>query len=142
MNTGIELLVKRIKDCPDEFVGGEWNRLMDLFSNFVTAFTDEEKKAVDDALQEAKREVFTGRVMEIIANGEVIGDFQEKYTGFPAAPIKTIAPSKIAISPQQYNTLANNTLANNTLANSLSIGKETLTEQNLIDIKKKLANLK
>ena len=125
MNTGIELLVKRIKDCPDEFVSGDWNRLMDLFSNFVTAFTDEEKKAVDDALQEAKREVFTGRVMEIIANGEVIGDFQEKYAHHPMA-------SKIAISPQQYNTLAN----------SLSIGKETLTEQNLIDIKKKLANLK
>lgn len=131
MNVGIELLIKRIKDCPDEFVGGDWNRLMDLFSNFITAFTDEEKKAVDDALQEAKREVFTGRVMEIIANGEVIGEFVEKYTGFPAAPIKAEG-AKIAISPQQYNTLAN----------SLSIGKETLTEQNLIDIKKKLANLK
>ena len=124
MNTGIELLVKRIKDCPDEFVSGDWNRLMDLFSNFVTAFTDEEKKAVDDALQEAKREVFTGRVMEIIANGEVIGEFIEKYTGFPAAPIKAEG-AKIAISPQH-----------------LSIGKEILTEQNLIDIKKKLANLK
>ena len=119
MNTGIELLVKRIKDCPDEFVGGEWNRLMDLFSNFITAFTDEEKKAVDDALQEAKREVFTGRVMEIIANGEVIGDFQEKYAH------KTIAPSKIAISPQQYST-------------SLTIDKESLMEQKLEDLKNAL----
>ena len=129
MNVGIELLIKRIKDCPDEFVSGDWNRLMDLFSNFVTAFTDEEKKAVDDALQEAKREVFTGRVMEIIANGEVIGEFAEKYALNYDQQSK---PSKIAISPQQYNTLAN----------TLSVGKETLTEQNLIDIKKKLANLK
>lgn len=126
MNTGIELLIKRIKDCPDEFVGGEWNRLMDLFSNFVTAFTDEEKKAVDDALQEAKREVFTGRVMEIIANGEVIGDFQEKYAH------KTIAPSKIAISPQQYNTLAN----------TLSVGKEALTQQSLMNAAAQIASIK
>ena len=118
MNTGIELLVKRIKDCPDEFVGGEWNRLMDLFSNFITAFTDEEKKAVDDALQEAKREVFTGRVMEIIASGEVIGDFQEKYAHQPVA-------SKITISPQQYNT-------------SLTIDKESLMEQKLEDLKNAL----
>ena len=28
MNVGIELLIKRIKDCPDEFVGGDWNRLI------------------------------------------------------------------------------------------------------------------
>ena len=126
MNTGIELLVKRIKDCPDEFFSGDWNRLMDLYSNFITAFTDEEKKAVDDALQEAKREIFTGKVMELIANGEVIGEFMEKY-------VPQSKPSKIAISPQQYNTA---------IANSLSVGKETLTEQNLIDIKKKLANLK
>ena len=126
MNTGIELLVKRIKDCPDEFVSGDWNRLMDLFSNFVTAFTDEEKKAVDDALQEAKREVFTGRVMEIIANGEVIGDFQEKYAH------KTIAPSKIAISPQQYNTLAN----------ASSTSSTQLTQQSLMNAAAQIASLK
>ena len=138
MNTGIELLVKRIKDCPDEFVGGEWNRLMDLFSNFVTAFTDEEKKAVDDALQEAKREVFTGRVMEIIANGEVIGDFQEKYTmktqgrytGFPAAPVKAEG-AKIAISPQQYNS-----------ALAIASGNQALTQQSLMNAAAQIANLK
>lgn len=129
MNTGIELLVKRIKDCPDEFVGGEWNRLMDLYSNFKGCFTEEEKTAVDAVLLEAKREVFTGKVMELIANGEVVGEFAEKYALNYDQQSK---PSKIAISPQQYNTLAN----------TLSIGKETLTEQNLIDIKKKLANLK
>ena len=125
MNTGIELLVKRIKDCPDEFVGNDWNRLMDLFSNFVTAFTDEEKKAVDNALQEAKREVFTGKVMEIIANGEVIGDFNAKYAHQPMA-------SKIAISPQQYNTLAN----------TLSVGKEALTQQSLMNAAAQIASIK
>ena len=134
MNTGIELLVKRIKDCPDEFVGGEWNRLMDLFSNFVTAFTDEEKKAVDEALQEAKREVFTGRVMEIIANGEVIGDFQEKYTmktqgrytGFPAAPVKAEG------SAIQYDTNAN----------AFSVGSTQITQQSLMNAAAQIASLK
>ena len=131
MNTGIELIVKRIKDCPDEFDGGDWNRLIDLYSNYKNYFSDEEQSAVNNALREAKREIFTGKVMELIANNEVVGEFVEKYTGFPAAPIKAEG-AKIAISPQQYNTLAN----------SLSIGKETLTEQNLINIKKRLANLK
>ena len=131
MNVGIELLIKRIKDCPDEFVGDDWNRLMNLYSNFITAFTDEEKKAVDDALQEAKREVFTGRVMEIIANGEVIGEFIEKYTGFPAAPIKAEG-GKIAISPQQYNTIAN----------ASSTSSTQLTQQSLMNAAAQIANLK
>ena len=133
MNTGIELLVKRIKDCPDEFVGDDWNKLMDLFSNFITAFTDEEKKAVDDALQEAKREVFTGKVMELIANGEVIGDVTEKYT------VKTQGRYATGLGQSM---LATGTQFSNAIANSLSIGNETLTEQNLIDIKAKIANLK
>ena len=141
MNTGIELLVKRIKDCPDEFVESDsWNRLMDLFSNFITCFTDEEKKAVDNALQEAKREVFTGKVMELIANGEVVGEFAEKYALNYDQQSK---PSKIAIGRSQALALQGvQSQYNNAIANTLSIGKETLTEQNLIDIKKKLANLK
>ena len=125
MNTGIELLVKRIKDCPDEFVESDsWNRLMDLFSNFITCFTDEEKKAVDNALQEAKREVFTGKVMEIIANGEVIGDFNAKYAQQPMA-------SKIAISPQQYNS-----------ALAIASGNQALTQQSLMNAAAQIANLK
>lgn len=130
MNVGIELLIKRIKDRPDEFVGGDWNRLMDLYSNFITVFTDEENKAVDDALQEAKREVFIGKVMEVIANNEVAGEFVEKY-------IPQSKPSKITLSRS-----AATAIMNNPISNAFQIGKETLTEQNLIDIKKKLANLK
>jgi hypothetical protein len=70
MLTGIELMLKRMETHPEEFVGEnggctrEWYR---AFHNVAPHLTDEERKAVDDALVKAYREFFNGEAMRIMA---------------------------------------------------------------------------
>ena len=76
MNTGIEILLKRIQDCPDDFqynintdTSSRWNKLlMEALRSDV--ITEEEKSALKHEVTEMGRARFTERVMRELAGVE------------------------------------------------------------------------
>jgi hypothetical protein len=76
MNTGIEILIKRIKDCPDDFQydpttdrSSKWNKLlMEALRSDV--ITEEEKVALRAEVTEMGRARFTEKVMQTLAGVE------------------------------------------------------------------------
>ena len=69
MLTGVEILLERMKTNPEEFVEGgfsKWSRVINGGWDILTA---EEQKALQDAINEAKREHFNGEVMKVLAQG-------------------------------------------------------------------------
>ncbi len=76
MNTGVEILLKRIKDCPDDFQydintdrSSKWNSLlMEALRSDV--ITEEEKVALRAEVTEMGRARFTEKVMQTLAGVE------------------------------------------------------------------------
>ena len=69
MLTGVEILLERMKTNPEEFIEGglsKWSRVMDAGWSVMTV---EEQKALQDGMNEAKREHFNGEVMRVLADG-------------------------------------------------------------------------
>jgi site-specific DNA-cytosine methylase len=69
MLTGVEILLERMKTNPEEFIEGglsKWSRVMDEGWSVMTA---EEQKALQDGMNEAKREHFNGEVMRVLTQG-------------------------------------------------------------------------
>lgn len=69
MLTGVEILLERMKTNPEEFVEGgysKWTRVLDAGWSVMTA---EEQKALQDGMNEAKRDHFNGEVMRVLAQG-------------------------------------------------------------------------
>lgn len=69
MLTGVEILLERMKTNPEEFIEGgmsKWSRVMDAGWSVMTV---EEQKALQDGMNEAKREHFNGEVMRVLAQG-------------------------------------------------------------------------
>lgn len=70
MNTGIEILLKRMETHPEEFYYkpnegvGKWTRLLDTFKR---SLTQEEVDAIDEGLRKIERERFTELVMQTLA---------------------------------------------------------------------------
>ena len=81
MLTGVEILLERMKTNPEEFIEGnasKWSRVMDAGWSVMTA---EEQKALQDGMNEAKREHFNGEVMRVLSQGHddrVITDMEER----------------------------------------------------------------
>lgn len=81
MLTGVEILLERMKTNPEEFLEGgmsKWSRVMDAGWSVMTA---EEQKALQDGMNEAKREHFNGEVMRALSQGHddrVITDMEER----------------------------------------------------------------
>ena len=69
MLTGVEILLERMKTNPEEFIEGglsKWSRVLDSGWAVMTA---DEQKALQDGMNEAKREHFNGEVMRVLADG-------------------------------------------------------------------------
>ena len=81
MLTGVEILLERMKTNPEEFIEGgysKWSRVLDSGWAVMTA---EEQKALQDGMNEAKREHFNGEVMRVLSQGHddrVITDMEER----------------------------------------------------------------
>ena len=73
MNTGIEILLKRMESHPEEFYYkpnegiGKWTRLLDTFKR---SLTQEEIDAIDEGLRKIERERFTELVMQMLVGVE------------------------------------------------------------------------
>jgi len=76
MNTGVEILLQRIKDCPDDFQydvstdrSTKWNQLlMEALRSDV--ITEEEKSALKKEITEMGRARFTEKVMRVLAGAD------------------------------------------------------------------------
>lgn len=69
MLTGVKILLERMKTNPEEFIEGgvsKWSRVLD---SGWAVMTTEEQKALQDGMNEAKREHFNGEVMRVLADG-------------------------------------------------------------------------
>ena len=74
-------MLERMKTNPEEFIEGgfsKWSRVLDSGWAVMTA---EEQKALQDGMNEAKREHFNGEVMRVLSQGHddrVITDMEER----------------------------------------------------------------
>jgi hypothetical protein len=61
-NAGVALLLERIKTNPEEFLeGGKWGALIHRFERY---FSDEDAKALSNAIDELMQQKFTEKVLE------------------------------------------------------------------------------
>ena len=75
MLTGVEILLERMKSNPEEFIEGGMSKWSRLLNGGWDIFTAEEQKALQDGMNEAKRDHFNGEVMRVLSQGY---DAQEK----------------------------------------------------------------
>jgi len=67
MLTGVEILLERMKTNPEEFIEGGYSKWARVISGGWDIFTAEEQKALQDGVNNAKREHFNGEVMRVLA---------------------------------------------------------------------------
>jgi hypothetical protein len=72
MLTGVEILLERMKTNPEEFIEGGYSKWSRVINGGWDIFTAEEQKALQDGVNNAKREHFNGEVMRVLA-GHVDG---------------------------------------------------------------------
>lgn len=133
MNTGIEILLQRLKDCPDDFqynlntdTSTKWNKLlMEALRSDV--ITDEEKTALRHEVTEMGRARFTENVMKALA-GEGEPSDEGKSLRHP------IQGTGLGGLTQGQFTLTPNTMATGTVtlpSGSITLGGTTLSEAGL-----------
>lgn len=82
MLAGVEILLERMKTNPEEFVDGGYSKWSRVMSNGWDIFTEEERTALQNAHNEAKRDHFNGEVMRILTGDvEATMDIEEFYKG-------------------------------------------------------------
>jgi hypothetical protein len=102
MLTGVEILLERMKTNPEEFLEGgmsKWSRVMDAGWSVMTA---EEQKALQDGMNEAKRDHFNGEVMRVLAQGHDELDL-DPYLVKGKIPMQGDRPSKVITSQSMMN---------------------------------------
>ena len=95
MNTGVEILLKRIKDCPDDFQydpttdrSTKWNKLlMEALRSDV--ITEEEKVALRAEVTEMGRARFTEKVMQTLAGveDETSAELEDNFLYSPTSTV-------------------------------------------------------
>ena len=66
MLAGVEILLERMKTNPEEFIEGGYSKWSRVINGGWDIFTAEEQKALQDGINNAKREHFNGEVMRAL----------------------------------------------------------------------------
>ena len=141
MNTGVEILLKRIKDCPDDFQydvstdrSSKWNSLlMEALRSDV--ITEEEKVALRAEVTEMGRARFTEKVMKVLAgedepNPKSLEDVIKQYR---ATGISSVGQTQLSSTGQsQYS---NTNGAVRIPSGSITLGNTSLNEEQLKHMK-------
>ena len=139
MNTGVEILLKRIKDCPDDFQydvstdrSSKWNSLlMEALRSDV--ITEEEKVALRAEVTEMGRARFTEKVMQALAGvDETSGDpksLEDVIKQYRATGISSVGQTQLSSTGQ--NQFSNTTGAVRIPSGSVTLGNTTLDESTL-----------
>lgn len=110
MNEGVKILLERMKTNPDEFVGeayapSKWGGLIMQYRDYLN---EEDKKALNDALNELTQQKFTEVVMK-----ELLAPEEDSL----GKPWYTKQPSVIPLGGQTLGVTLNSALHPNTLQN-------------------------
>lgn len=149
MNTGVELLIKRLKDCPEDFHydpttdrSSKWNSLlMEALRSDV--ITEEEKVALRAEVTEMGRERFTKKVMQTLAGVEdepsEVGKYPTSSIGMGGATLGTwangLTTNALYQSAQAQQALVTTNTTGVTLpSGSITLGSTTLSEAGLIQM--------
>lgn len=137
MNAGVEILLQRMKDNPEDFYYhpnkgmSRWHRLVD-YAIADEVVTQEEKDALDAGMKEVRRQKFTETVMKELA-GE--GEESEAEKLSQMAHSITLGAGAIRAQPMgagNTNAVWSTTTATGTLnTNSITLGNTTLSESTL-----------
>jgi len=95
MLAGVEILLERMKTNPEEFVEGEYSKWSRVMGEGWDLFTEEERTALQNAHNEAKRDHFTGEVMRVLS-----GDVEEPTVAERFYKQKHLMQGSAIISPQ------------------------------------------
>jgi hypothetical protein len=86
MLTGLEILIARMKDHPDEFLmQRKWDELIEHYGEY---FTDEELNAYRAARSEMMRDLFNEAVLKRLAGEEDDGKSQPNIRKYSASQLK------------------------------------------------------
>jgi len=86
MLTGLEILIARMKDHPDEFLmQRKWDELIEHYGEY---FTDEELNAYRAARSEMMRDLFNEAVLKRLAGEEDDGKSQPNIRRYSASQVK------------------------------------------------------
>jgi hypothetical protein len=139
MNNGVEILLQRLKDCPEDFtydinqgLSSRWLKLVEkaLAVDFIT---QEEKDALTVALRENHRNEFTEHVMKHLAGVED----ETSDEGKRLAMLRN-AMHLGGLTPVSGNNLTRSTIGGTGASTAIQLGSETLDEHILRKIKRKL----
>jgi hypothetical protein len=99
MLTGVEILLERMKTNPEEFIEGEFSKWSRVINGGWEVFTEEERTAIQSAMNEAKRDHFNGEVMRVLAQGHA--DQFRTEENYLVRPSKIIAPQNMIAQATQ-----------------------------------------
>ena len=143
MNTGIEILIKRIKDCPDDFQydpttdrSSKWNKLlMEALRSDV--ITEEEKVALRAEVTEMGRARFTEKVMQTLAGvdepSEDPKSLEDVIKQYRATGISSVGQTQLSSTGQ--SPYSNTTGAVRIPNGTITLGNTTLSEEQLKHMK-------
>lgn len=143
MNTGVEILLQRMKDCPEDFEYNitkngmsKWLRLVDhaIGDELLTL---EEHEAIKAGMKEVKRNKFTEMVMR-----ELAGEGESSDEGKWGDPNPYLAPSATRLGGATQGLYSNGVGGNATIttnatgsvtlpSGSITLGNTTLSEAGL-----------
>jgi hypothetical protein len=141
MNAGVEILIQRLKDCPEDFGydvstdrSSKWNTLlMDALNHdFIT---EEEKLTLRHEITEMNRNKFTEKVMKALAGVEDETSGKEKSSIEAMLKNATFSSGQTLASSSGNNIHTWGTTGASTV---IQLGNETLDEHILRKIKRKL----
>lgn len=142
MNEGVKILLERMKTNPDEFVGeaysaSKWGGLIMQYRDYLN---EEDKKALNDALNELTQQKFTEAVMkELLAPEEDDSLGKQWYTANATPTVGQTLASSLAQSKAMS---MGATLSVGTNPCSLTLGSTTINESHLEHMKAQVEALK
>jgi hypothetical protein len=143
MNAGVEILIQRLKDCPEDFGydvstdrSSKWNTLlMDALNHdFIT---EEEKLTLRHEITEMNRNKFTEKVMKALVGVEDETSGEEK-SSIEAMLKNATFSSGQTLASSSGNNLTWSTIGGTGASTVIQLGNEVLDEHILRKIKRKL----
>lgn len=99
MLAGVEILLERMKTNPEEFVEGGYSKWSRVMGSGWDILTEDERTALQNAHNEAKRDHFTGEVMRVLSGDVEETTDTEDERLYKQKRLMQKSPSKI-IAPQ------------------------------------------
>ena len=136
MNKGIEILLKRMKSNPEEFVVeegivGKWDNIVRAYKNVLSP---EDAKAYEDARNALLQDQFTSEVMKELLDPKSLEDVINQYRVKGISSVGQTLASSMAQSKAML-TGATLSASGNLTTNSITLGNQTLDESTIAHMK-------